>query len=335
MKKRQRGAYLRRAPGVLLLIALPLFLEIPLSLQKTEPCLHDLSIGNQHQSEEGMQRSVYRDSAPTRNPNFVFVLGTEGSGHHLWALLIEHSPHLKTLIELGLLEEAQRVSYQLYDKLNLRRSLFGGAPCDQDWNGTLVLEQTAHKLKILGEKLPLNVTVPLNGLVGTGLTSGMMSYPNFKKGDTGCVPLRYPNVLLLHKACQQARVSCQFIVQYRDPLAVLRSTVEKRTMRPLGYSMMLYSSMLTAIRAQLQRLPRQVVQLCWNYDDAWPSPQLGALLGWTNTTDFWRAFSGLYNVSRRAKWQLPPHYSVLLDDLLAAHEELKGACLDLGLLSRH
>jgi hypothetical protein len=39
------------------------------------------------------------------HPQFVFLVGTEGPGHHLWSTLIENSPHFQALQKLALISQ--------------------------------------------------------------------------------------------------------------------------------------------------------------------------------------------------------------------------------------
>lgn len=268
-----------------------------------------------------------------KHPQFVFLMGTEGSGHHFWAQLIFLSPNMKVIENMNLLSEAENITYQLFDKRDQEHSLFLGAPCSPQWNGARLIEQTARRLRDLADKLPSGVTVPLNGIPSTKVISGMISYPNLKSGSK-CAGFRHADVDLLQQACDEAQVTCHYVLQYRDPLAVLRSTVITRHMHSMGYAIPMYTSMLSILRNQLSQLPESALEFCWNYDSPKAPVGLGKLLGWENEKEFSAFFERKFKptVGNFSSKIVPNEYAVLLRSLLAAHEELKKMCRERGAL---
>ena len=283
----------------------------------------------------------------TDHPQFVFLMGTEGSGHHLWSSLIEQSPNLATLKQLNLLEAAESITHQLFAKRQLEESLFAGSACHTDWNGTKLLEQTAHKLRFVANKLQRNsnnfttglITVPLNGIPSTKPTSGMMSYPNYKSNEK-CAGFRHPDMRLLQQACSKASVSCHFILQYRDPMAILRSTTQKRKLHAVGYAIALYTAMLNTLTMQLLQLQRPlssssssattVVEFCWDYSNPRPSARLGSLLGYKTEEEFRIVFEKNYVPSSTTNNNVvPKQYEMLLESLMSAHHQLQKTCHDM------
>jgi hypothetical protein len=264
---------------------------------------------------------------PKAHPQFVFLVGTEGSGHHLWSTLIEKSPHFQALQKLTLIPAANNITFQLFSKLDLQRSLFAGAACDEHWNGTLLVEQTAQQMKLVASKLPSDITIPLNGITSSKRISGMMSYPNYRSTEK-CAGFRHPDLSLLQQACDMANVACHYIVQYRDPIAILRSTVQNRGIHNMGYAIPLYSSMLSTIRFQMQNMPPDALEFCWDYNQGEPPAQLRALLGWKDRDEFATFFRQEYRPTSVGSQDkvVPNQYSVLLPSLLAAYEQLKATC---------
>jgi hypothetical protein len=319
-------------PRVLgILVALLLFQvmhEIPFGVlpisSNVEHCSH-ASLGNR-------TAVIRRNSSTTSsagNPQFVFLMGTEGSGHHFWSTLIERSPNYARLRQLKLLGAAENITHQLFSKRQLDQSLFAGSPCHTDWNGTLLMEQTAQKLRFVAAKLPPNLTVPLNGIPSTKPVSGMISYPNFKSTEK-CAGFRHPDVHLLQLACRDAQVSCHFILQYRDPMATLRSTTRKRKIHSVGYAIALYTSMYATLTFQLSTMTPSSLEFCWHYSDSHPSARLGTLLGYTTEEEFRMVFAKHYVPSNTTDVDtaVPQHQKVLLDSLLLAYEQLKSKCHD-------
>jgi hypothetical protein len=265
------------------------------------------------------------------HPQFVFLMGTEGSGHHFWSTLIAQSPNYERLKQLKLLGATRNMTHLLFSRYQLDKSLFAGSPCHENWNSTVLLKQTARKLRFIGSKLPPNVTVPLNGLPTTLKLSGMISYPNFMSDDK-CAGFRHPDVRLLQLACRDARVTCHFILQHRDPIATLRSTTRSRKFHSIGYAIALYTAMYTTLTLQLSTIaPSSALEFCWLYSDEYPSARLGTLLGYTTEEEFRTAFAEHYvpaNATHVTKL-IPPHQRVLLDTMLVAYEQLVSKCHDI------
>ena len=264
------------------------------------------------------------------HPQFVFLMGTEGCGHHFWSTLVKQSPNIKRLKSLKLLEAARSISHQLFDIKNMKESLFAGSVCDAEWNGTKLLEQTAQKLRLVASKLPPDLTVPLNGIPTPG--TGMMSYPNFGDRNEICSPFRSPDMSLLQKACNMAHVSCHFIVQYRDPLAQLRSTVKKRHFHQMGYAIALYTATLNTLALQVSQLP-SAVEFCWDFSDPRPSARLGALLGYKTEKKFRTFFAKQFQAPTVSKTNnsdvVPKQYEMLMDSLMTAYRNLQKTCHDM------
>jgi hypothetical protein len=264
------------------------------------------------------------------HPQFVFLMGTEGCGHHLWSSLVKKSPNIKKLRRLELLDAARSISHQLFDIKNMKESLFAGSVCDAEWNGTKLLEQTAQKLRLVASKLPPDLTVPLNGIPTPG--TGMMSYPNFGDRNEICSPFRSPDMSLLQKACNMAHVSCHFIVQYRDPLAQLRSTTLKREYHQVGYAIALYTATLNSLGLQVSQLP-SAVEFCWDFSDSRPSARLGALLGYETEEQFRTFFANEFQAPTVSKTNnsdvVPKQYEMLMDSLMTAYRNLQKTCHDM------
>jgi hypothetical protein len=271
-----------------------------------------------------------RNASTTEPPQFVFLMGTEGSGHHLWSSLIDQSPNLARLRQLNLLRAAESITHQLFSKRQLDQSLFAGSPCHEGWNGTSLIERTAHKLRFVANQLPPNLTVALNGIPTTKPISGMISYPNYKSNEK-CAGFRHPDVRLLQLACQDAQVSCHFIVQYRDPIATVQSTTRKRKIHSVGYAIALYTAMYTTLTLQLGTMTPSSLEFCWHYSDSHPSTRLGTLLGYATEEEFRIVFAKHYvpsNITIDVDTVIPPHQTVLLDGLFVAYEQLKSKCQD-------
>jgi hypothetical protein len=280
----------------------------------------DLPLGNRTAGK-------HRILSTTGNPQFVFLMGTEGSGHHLWSTLIVQSPNFARLKQLDLLGATENIIHQLFSENHLEESLFGGSPCRGAWNGTLLIERTAQKLRLVADKLPPNLTVPLNGIPSTNRLSGMLSYPNHAS-KRKCAGFRHPDVRLLQQACLDAQVSCHFILQYRDPSATLRSTTINRNYHTTGFAIALYTAMFTTLTLQLSSLTPSSLECCWYYGNSHPSARLGTLLGYTNEEEFRNAFAQHYVPSNSPEINtvVPQEHRIPFESLLVAYNLLKLKC---------
>lgn len=281
-------------------------------------------------SSSRQSESIIYDGKP---PQFVFLVGIEGSGHHLWQTLIENSPVFRELQQNeDALERAKQVSYQLFDKNNLENSLFG-FPCatttttQQQWNATQVVQETVSKLQaaVVAAAAPNHIgSIPLNGLPNTNPKSGMISYPNYSRRDNVCGPLKFPSLDLLQRACRDAGVTCGYIFQFRNPISVLLSTTKKRNQHPLNYAIQLYTAMLHVIAGQYQDLGGG---LCWDYDRGMPPEQVGIWLGWKSEHGFREAFEQLYRKRPiPSSQEIPEESRPLLDAMFQAQARLEQIC---------
>jgi hypothetical protein len=262
------------------------------------------------------------------DPQFVFLMGTEGSGHHLWSSILEKSPNLEQIRSMGLQHALESIIFQLFDKRQLDQSLFAGSACDENWNGTLLVEQTSNKLRKLATQMPVNLTAPLNCLLSTRQISGMISYPNYKSNEK-CAGFRHPDVRLLERACNMAKVVCHMIVQHRNPIATIRSTTIRRKLHTLGYAISLYTAMYAALDLQLSTLSSTAVELCWDYDNPKPLKTLGTLLGYKTNDEFETAFRESYVTPPNQPgnvFRIPTHLEIPFESLMAAYKKLLSTC---------
>ena len=296
--------------------------------------------GSAAPNESSMQTTTttttVKANKPYELPDFVFLVGIEGSGHHLWQALIEASPNYRTLQKLDLVNDAQELTKQLYNRFDLDTSLFGAA-CNLDgkWNGTAIIEQTASKLRDLSNKLKktdrpsgasaAKVTVPLNGIPGTNKASGMMSYPNFSTADTKCSPLRNPSLNMLYAACTKAGVLCQHIVQHREPFATIRSTAVKRRFHKRTFATNLYAAMSEVVIGQMVMFPDRLAT-CWSYGP--PPKRVQNLLGWTDPAEFEKDFAQVYTppAVQKAGGVVPERLEALMSHPILVHGRLKDTC---------
>jgi hypothetical protein len=244
---------------------------------------------------------------------FVFVVGLEGTGHHLMGAIAEGSPAIKRLKRLGIHPKMTKP---------LQKSLFhkdkGGlwnAHCQPELLDTMQIQQdVVQKMKTIqgiaddGARNDTKATIsfPVNTVSKGNFMYGQLSYPNFG-GE--CRKLNYANLDLFYDACDKAQVECRHVYLYRDPYDVLYSTVIKRQFSPtLLAGIHLYTSMLKIIATDLQVHASRGIGCFGFYEQNgatgrknWWDP-VRILWGWNEDTDSYEEYmSATYKPPKRFK----------------------------------
>lgn len=225
-----------------------------------------------------MKPSDY-SSSPIR---LILFLGIEGTGHHFWQDLIKESPIHDRVIKYGLHPEfTKRLTSNLYRHKKSRWKGLWSSPCkwqdsDPTPNVTSIQEEVVATLRAMKDHIVLQrqkfsvvdesspVVFPVNFLA-SGDEFGVASYPSFLKP---CRALQYPNLDIWYTACGLAGVRCEHVYIYRDPYAVVKSTVDNRAINKEKLEAIhLYTTELQILYAQLSFFRDRLIG-CWNYDDA-------------------------------------------------------------------
>jgi hypothetical protein len=224
---------------------------------------------NNNNSTIHKQQHSYPFESPIK---FVFFIGLEGSGHHLMSSILQGSPAKVRIKSMESVAESRRsIQTKLFDRTLDGRGDKGlwNAHCNHKKAiDTVRLQQKlANKFKLMRLDLERHgvgsdesssssimnkkkIIFPINTL-GDRTGFGMVSYPNF--GGKECRFLMYPNLDLFYDACDTAKVDCEHIYLYRDPLQILRSTVLKRQFNPnMNIAIHLYTTMLHVVASQLE-----------------------------------------------------------------------------------
>jgi hypothetical protein len=247
-------------------------------------------------------------------PRFVFLIGLEGTGHHLYSDLVAKSPTMEKM-RMSRYDMIQ-LQQSLYNNKNRGNSLWG-VHCDEtlvnNHNNNsitptatataIIMDRVVANIHVLDQNLDSSLTIPINGPKYTKSGFGMMSYPTFssldKEGSNHqqnkrCALTKYPNMDLLYHACDMANVTCGHIYLHRDPTQVLRSTTIHRHFHTWMEALHLYTTMLHVIHAQLLTYPNQLVS-CWDYNVPPTFSNVGQLLGWKSEADFDQVVQEVYN----------------------------------------
>ncbi|CAB9516597.1 expressed unknown protein [Seminavis robusta] len=283
---------------------------------------------------------------------FVMVVGLEGTGHHFMGEIAKNSPFMKTLHGMNLApEELANLELSLFNNMEPANSLWN-AHCATEGNPNIDRVQSMvvkhlEKMEQVAKKEALNhnstatglqtIHVPLNTLsISPG--SGMISYPN-ELGD--CRKLNYPSLDLLYRACDMAGVDCGHVYIYRDPAAILHSTV---TNRHFSDSMLeqihLYKSMYNIIMAELMTFPDRTWG-CYGLLDAssigntttgtvsHPSwwQEVSRLWGWSSVKEFNEYMKSVYKAPKPVgKNLVSSEFEPYMDALIKAHQKVISVC---------
>jgi len=213
------------------------------------------SLGSGHDDNDGKNGKNGSGSGV----RFVFVVGLEGTGHHLMRKLLNKSPAMDLVRTLDLRKPLK----ELQNSLFMARGLFNlhcGIKLPKegpDVEGTV--EEVVQKLRALAEPLENATAATSSGtpisisLNAFGSHFQMASYP---QDNDSCRNLKYPNLDLLYDVCRRAGAECGHVYLYRNPTAVIKSTtINRKFNEGVGVigALHLYNTMLNVIHSQLAR----------------------------------------------------------------------------------
>lgn len=275
---------------------------------------------------------------------FLILIGLEGTGHHMFENLHKGSPAFLRLKKWNALPALRKLQRSLFLDKDLKSTLFGARCAGADAEAVPeIFQQVVHNLKTLDthvrehsdqEQIDTVTTVPINAAPESRNGYGMLSYPNFSDRH-GCEKFfKFPDVGLLYDACEAAGVTCEHVYLYRNPYSVIKSTVLHRHFHEtILEGLVMYTTMLHEIHAQLLDYGQEHTYACWNYDNvdeatAW---KVGQAMGWTNRGDFMAYFESKFsprhpmNATKQAEI-VSPLASVYMDKMIRAHDRAIEAC---------
>lgn len=288
-------------------------------------------------------------------PTFVFVMGTEGTGHHLINSLLAQSPNMKKMKQIGVCAsgtgELHTLSSQFFSTRNEGR-LFNPNKRQREeldasqhyativdtlqsirtkFNDMQIQEQHINESKS-SAKATFHIAINANSC---GRPT-MMSYPNLPGPDR---PLQNFNLDIFYNACNDAHVKCKHIYIYRDPYDVIKSTTINRAHNSNIYdAIRLYTSVMQQIHSQMiSHLDRNLG--CFGFLDAkgyqleqdWE--RFGMLFGWTSFDSFVTHAKSVQKkdaptpMSDEMKMKLiPARLSVLMRAFEDVHKRVNDLC---------
>ncbi len=252
---------------------------------------------------------------------FQFLVGLEGTGHHLHQQLYKGSPAHKRLKAYGLLDDISDLLKLLWNREDPSKGLWS-ATCalaneeeeegkwwkqeNENIDGDKIFNNLVGHLKSLEAKARNSVerdtsimspeeklVIAVNsGSIFNQEVAPFLSYP-LQSGP--CRALQYPILDIFYEACDAASVLCKHVVSFRDPYRVLKSTSMNRNFASRHVQLQTLHSMLGIIQGQMLSHPDRIVA-CWESDmgvDGGAS-DLGAMFGWKNPAKFEKFYEKIF-----------------------------------------
>ena len=248
---------------------------------------------------------------------FQFLVGLEGTGHHLHQKLYKGSPAHKRLKAYGLLDDVSSLLKSLWNRENPSEGLWSAtcALADEDeskwWkqendstDGERLFNNLVGHLKSLEAKARGSVegdetmgaeelVIAVNsGSIYNQKAAPFLSYPLL---HGPCRFLQYPVLDIFYEACDAAGVRCQHAMSFRDPYRTLRSTSMNRNFASRHVQLQTLHSMLGIIQGQMLSHPDRNVA-CWESDMGADggAGDLGALFGWKDPAKFEEFYNKIF-----------------------------------------
>lgn len=275
---------------------------------------------------------------------FIFVVGLEGTGHHLHQRIVQASPAYYRIRHA--LNDYQKEIKELHASLFNRVNGTGlwNLPCNKRWTKKQQdidkerrrrQEHVAFLLKRIFHQVPVT-TKPLHFPVNTlsvdrrdTMMYGMSSYPNW---SGPCRAQQYPRLSWFYEACAMASVDCRHLYLYRDPLDSLYSTTIHRPFNTnLSQGIALYESIVhDSLIPDLTKYSNHSLGCVGFYSDDdnedWKST-LPLIWQWKNRTKFLQEMDKVYK--KPAPRQIPEELlsgGILMDRWQLGHDHLMELC---------
>lgn len=271
--------------------------------------------------------------------DFIFVVGIEGAGHHLFREMFEKSPMKDYLEQFKIVKHLNAATLNLYGHRDSPERGLLSRHCDLEGREKESTSQVVKMTASLFQKIALEVhnetfTIPMNA---NGILGSMISYPNL---GGKCRSLNYPNLDIFYDICNQAGVKCGMVYIYRDPYDVIRSTVVKRKFnKSVLQAIHLYTSMLSIIHTQMTTNPNKTLG-CFPLMEMDPKNygwnHLAKIFGWKDPSLFHEMVEKYYDppmrMTKEEKESLVPdsEYGVHMKAMIAMHDEVKKLCIGIS-----
>jgi len=257
---------------------------------------------------------------------FLFLMGVEGSGHHLYNELFHQHMESGNGLDKKFLEE-----YNLHTKFHpdpvKHPSLYSSTCSEEPPNGIELFNEVVDLMKTIDDRVRSEeidgAVVPINGV----FSGHMNSYPSLLGN---CRPLQYPDVDLTYRACEKAGVDCRHIMVHRDPYEIIKSTTMNRKFGLKHRQIKLMSTMLDVMNTQMISHPDNLFA-CWSYNNGPESIlDIGELLGWDNDK-FMKVYAKIFRPSKPLTDEertevISPELQPFMDSMIKAAARVEATC---------
>lgn len=265
------------------------------------------------ENEDSKTSILNHKQAPVK---FLFLAGLEATGHELSNALLYNksssrrpgggdggfSPIVNRLENMDLLKTMEILETTLTKDIWFAHcNKADKSKVQYGYNMTIVNLQKINARFEQERQMSLNQNkqfVP--GTIFLGSTMQKLSYPfGFETGRhrDECRPLKYTNLEIFDRACQDAKVACEIVLLHRDPYAIVKSSLRRKISNDPLSLMHTYISMNAILESQLNIFSKRT-RACINFfeennqtnrGNADPTLPLGLALGF-ETREQWEAY---------------------------------------------
>jgi len=260
------------------------------------------------------------NASPSHSPVvFQFLVGLEGTGHHLHQNIYTKSDAHELVTDFGLLPDTKSLLLSIWNRKRPSEGLFSAlsdiSESDEgEWwkedtdkiDGTKLFDRLVGNLKRVDRKARQKLKANQSLMPGKDLVIAVNS------GSTGAVnevspflsypllfgparSLQYIDLDIIYEACTAANVRCQHVVSYRDAYRVLKSTTMNRQFASRHIQLQTLNSMLKVVQGQMLSQPEGLVA-CWESDEGLSGGvrDLGKLFGWEDPDEFDEFYASIF-----------------------------------------
>jgi len=227
------------------------------------PSCHDKA----HDSQALLEKRIVSQTC-----RFVFFAGIEGTGHHVWQILLPYLNPFKNW--------SDALSTELYDGHH-RLGFFS------TYNESIRSNSAIRVMQLMADaersvRKQGGGIVPLNVLCEN--TSGMMSFPNFLGPDRA---IQNPDIHALAKVAEDAGIDLRIVLLVRHPTSAVRSAMKRNFEPDVMHAIKKYTSSLALLSAQLNLIDPSFIA-CWKYET--PNAGIADLLSFMGSRQNPKAF---------------------------------------------
>lgn len=184
-----------------------------------DPSSQVVSLGT---TNEQSISSLASTTLANQSVTFMYIVGLEGTGHHLVAEILSEAPAVfpDEEKETDLLSQLKELQVALVSNSGLFHLHCGLGHANATVSA--VYKDVVMRLRRISDTIgnATSLAIPLN----SDSLFKYASYPQYRN----CNRMRFPHLDILYDACDAAGVACGHVYIHRDPYSVLQSTTNNR-----------------------------------------------------------------------------------------------------------